>query len=342
MCKFKGDPEENQPFKQLMTTSMRQGVRVQDLAPESGELLAQVLEGLRQSPKSLPSKLFYDAEGSRLFDRITTLEEYYPTRTELAIMERYADEMVACFGTNALLVEYGSGSSLKTRLLLDRAQNLAGYIPIDISGEHLADAASKLAALYPALKIVPVNADYTEDFSLPLEELHPSRIVVYFPGSTIGNFTPGEAIPFLHRISTLCCKGGGLLIGVDLKKDKQVLEAAYNDARGITSAFNLNILRRINQELGGTFALDRFRHKAFYNEAEGRIEMHLESLSDQSVRVDGATIPFRKGETIQTEYSYKYTLAEFERLGQAAGFAVEKVWTDERQFFSVQYLTVTD
>lgn len=301
---------------------------------------AEVLEGLRRLQKALPSKLFYDARGSRLFDEITRLEEYYPTRTEVAIMEQYAGEMAASLGENCLLVELGSGSSTKAKLLLDEAPHLAAYVPVDISGAYLVESVARLQAEYPHLTILPVGADYTKPFTLPLDVVRPSRIVVYFPGSTIGNFTLEEAERFLIGIAEVCGPGGGLLIGVDLQKDPAVLEAAYNDSKGVTAAFNLNVLRRINRELGADFELSRFRHLAVYNEGAGRIEMYLESLDDQTVRVAGSTISFRKGEKIVTEYSYKYTLPQFARLAAGAGFAVQKVWLDERQFFSVQYLTV--
>ncbi|MEX0599302.1 MAG: L-histidine N(alpha)-methyltransferase [Rhodothermales bacterium] len=297
-----------------------------------------LLAGLTSDPKSIPSKYFYDALGSRLFEEITELEEYYPTRTELAIMERRVDAMVALLGPRCLLVEYGSGSSLKTRVLLDAMERPAGYVPIDISAEHLSDSARRLAGHFPELPIHPVAADYTAPFDLPEVEFDERRTVVYFPGSTIGNFKPSEARLFLDRMRRVAGPDGGLLIGVDLRKDVSLLEAAYNDERGVTAAFNLNLLRRTNRELGATFELDTFRHEAVYDAEEGRIEMHLVSLAEQCVRIADRTVHFDEGERIHTEYSYKYTLDGFADLAAAAGLAVRRVWTDEANLFSVQYL----
>lgn len=314
-----------------------------NLAPTDGitaeaDLVRDVLEGLSRPQKRLPSKLFYDAYGSQLFDQITELEEYYPTRTEMGIMQRNLDEIVDCLGSGCLLVEYGSGSSLKTRILLEHARDLAGYVPIDISDEHLAATAESLSFDYPHIPIYPIHADYNEDVTLPTLSKKPSHIVVFFPGSTIGNFTPDEAHHFLQRIHDMCGSKGGLLIGVDLQKDTSVLERAYNDAHGVTAEFNLNMLRRINREMNGTFDLARFRHYAFYNLVKGRIEMHLVSMEDHQVCVAGVVIPFRSGETICTEYSYKYTLPAFAALATDAGFDVRRVWTDDHRYFSVQYL----
>lgn len=298
----------------------------------------EVLDGLRKSPKHLPSKFFYDARGSKLFDRICELEEYYLTRTEAAIMRQRIDEMVDALGPECLLLEYGSGSSLKTRILLDHLEEPAGYVPIDISREHLLEAAATLQSRYPLLPIIPVCADYTASFSVP--DVGARRTVVYFPGSTIGNFTRSEASAFLEHLAEVCGPGGGLLLGVDLKKDVEVIEAAYNDREGVTAAFNKNMLRHINRELDGTFDLDRFVHRAFYDADRGRIEMHLVSQADQHVFVDGEEIAFRAGEPIVTEYSYKYSLEEVGTMARRAGFTVEQVWTDEEDYFSVQFLVV--
>lgn len=307
-----------------------------DYHPETASIRDEVLDGLQQTPKQLPSKLFYDATGSRLFDQICALPEYYPTRTEMGIMRRYIGAMAVRIGARAMLVEYGSGSSRKTRILLDRLDDLAGYVPIDISKAHLLQSAEALAEAYPELPIVPLCADYTTTFELP--DLGAERTTVYFPGSTIGNFKPGPAQDFLRRIAAIEGAGGGLLIGVDLQKDVATLEAAYNDAQGVTAAFNKNVLARINRELDGTFDLDQFQHRAFYNADPGRIEMHLVSLADQRVVVDGVALTFDAGETICTEYSYKYTLDGFAELAQQAGFEVAEVWTDADDLFSVQYL----
>ncbi len=301
--------------------------------------LHEALAGLKSPQKTLPCKYFYDKRGSQLFDQICDLPEYYPTRTEAGIMEDHIAEMAAAFGEGCLLIEYGSGSSTKPRILLDYLPHLAGYVPMDISREHLHQTAENLAAAYPELEILPLCADYTAPFELPEATRPVQSRVVYFPGSTIGNFHRPEAAAFLRRIAAICGPGGGLLIGVDLRKSPQILEPAYNDAQGITAAFNLNLLRRMNTELGTDFDLDGFAHQAFYNGEIGRIEMHLRSLKAQTVCVGGENISFGADETIWTECSYKYSLPEFAALAASAGFAVRHVWTDPAQNFSVQYLT---
>jgi dimethylhistidine N-methyltransferase len=308
-----------------------------DFHPETESLRDEVLHGLQDAPKHLPSKLFYDERGSQLFDAICKLDEYYPTRTELAIMERHVEAMVDAIGPRALLVEYGSGSSTKTRTLLDHADDLAGYVPIDISRDHLMQAAEAIAARYPELDVLPVCADYTADYHFPEPDTPPERTVVYYPGSTIGNFTPEAARDFLAHIANRVGPDGGLIIGVDLEKDEAVLQAAYNDAEGVTAAFNKNVLRRINRELDADFDLDRFRHEAVYNEEQGCIVMHLVSIAAQTVSVAGENIDFAAGERITTEYSYKYTVDGFAALAAEAGWSVEEVWTDEDRLFSVQY-----
>ncbi|HWP93803.1 MAG TPA: L-histidine N(alpha)-methyltransferase [Thermodesulfobacteriota bacterium] len=312
---------------------------VQRFRVEENYLLAEVLEGLSKPQKELPCKLFYDERGSALFDEICELEEYYLTRTEMAIMNEYIDEISSVLGRKCLLIELGSGSSTKIRLILDHLKEPAGYVPIDISAKHLMKSAALLAKDYPGLKVVPVYADYTQPFSLPAFNFPHSRKVVYYSGSTIGNFTKEYAARFLNRIAQRSGRGSGLLIGVDLKKDKKALEAAYNDKRGVTAAFNLNILERINRELGSNFDLSLWRHHAFYNSDEGRIEMHLISLKNQYVHLDGSRIFFRKEESILTEYSYKYALEEFEEM-VSPSYRVEQVWTDRENKFSVQYLSV--
>ena len=311
-----------------------------DCAPGTATFLAEALAGLQTFEKTLPCKYFYDQRGSELFDRICDLPEYYPTRTEAGIMRRHAGEMAALFGPDCLLIEYGSGSSTKTRILLDDLPHLAGYVPMDISREHLAATAAGLSEAYPHLEVLPLCADYTADFTLPQPRRHARSRAVYFPGSTIGNFHPHQAQAFLRHIADVCGPGGGLLIGVDLKKDAAVLNAAYNDAEGVTAAFNLNLLRRMNEELGADFDLDGFTHHAYYNALAGRIEMHLMSLRPQSVRLGGVNVAFEEEESILTECSYKYSLADFSRLAASAGLAVRKVWTDPDNKFSVQYLTV--
>ena len=321
--------------------SLAPSVELTDHGPELDSFKEEMLAGLFRSPKQLPCKYFYDAHGSLLFDQICELEEYYPTRTELAIMQNHVGEMVECLGPRCVLVEYGSGSSLKTRTLLDRMIDPVAYVPIDISREHLLDSAANLSASYPEIEVLPVCADYTDTFSLPSTARPYDRVVVYFPGSTIGNFQPQEAQRFLEQMAAVGGEGGALLIGVDLQKERGVLEAAYNDSKGVTAAFNKNLLRRMNRELGATFDLAAFEHEAVYNDEDGRIEMYLVSRVDQRVKVDGEVVTFHRGEKIGTEYSYKYTLDGFARLARAAGFSVEKVWTDSEAYFSIQYGVTT-
>jgi dimethylhistidine N-methyltransferase len=316
------------------------GISLHDLAPKQSASLDEVLRGLRSPQKELPCKLFYDELGSQLFEQITTLDEYYPTRTEMRIMRATASEIAARLGPECLLIEYGSGSSTKTRILLDHLDQPVGYVPIDISREQLQRSVAALADAYPRLRVLPVCADYTGALDLPHSIGSAGRRVAYYPGSTIGNFVPEDARRFLARIAHVCGQGGGLLIGVDLKKDPLMLHRAYNDALGITAAFNLNILTRLNRELGANFSLDQFRHYAFYNPVFDRVEMHLVSLSQQVVRVGDVSIRFDRGESIWTEGSYKYNLHEFAELANAAGWRVEQVWTDDRTLFSVQYLEV--
>ena len=301
------------------------------------EFLTDVLAGLSCPQKRLPSKYFYDAAGSRLFDRITELDEYYPTRTELAIMHAHAGAMAARCGPRSLLIELGAGSLVKVWSLLDRLDRPAGYVPVDVSGEHLRAAAKELGAGYPGLGVNPVVADFTRPFEAPA--VAAARRVVYFPGSTIGNFDPPEADALLRRIARLVGPGGGLLLGVDLRKDPALLEPAYNDARGVTAAFNRNLLVRINRELGGDFEPAAFRHRAFYNRELSRIEMHLVSATGQRVRVGDRRFAFRAGESIHTENSYKYDLAELTRRAAACGLRADETWTDEDRYFAVLYLT---
>lgn len=319
-------------------TSLLTHAPLLDFHPDTDRFLDDVLHGLSLTPKTLPCKYFYDETGSRLFDEICQLDEYYPTRTETAIMRAHAGEMAALMGRDVVLVEYGSGSSTKSRILLDHLPDLEAYVPIDISKEHLCRSADCLACEYAGLPIHPVCADYTAPFRLPTFGRENATWSVYFPGSTIGNFHKPEAVRFLRQIARVVGACGGLLIGVDLKKDKRVIEAAYNDRRGITAAFNMNLLRRINRELGADFDLDQFRHYAFYNEDRGRIEMHLRSLASQTVGLNGTEIAFGAGETIFTECSYKYSLDGFACLAAEAGFTVSRVWTDPAHLFSVQYL----
>lgn len=316
-------------------------LRFYNFEPQRDTFRAEVLQGLQKLRKDLPSKYFYNERGSRLFEQICLLDEYYPTRTELHIMQERVQEMASLLGPNCLLVEYGSGNSAKIRMLLDALETPVGYVPIDISKEHLAQAGTSLASEYPGLEVLPVCADYTSAFEIPIPDKPVARRIAYYPGSTIGNFDPEPARNFLKQIATVC-RGGGLLIGVDLKKDATLLHRAYNDRQGVTEQFNKNLLVRINRELGGNFQLDQFEHYAFYNPTEGRVEMHLVSLKNQSVRIGDAEISFALGESIWTENSYKYTLEDFASLAATAGLTVAHVWTDPQQFFSVQYLTVKE
>ena len=311
-----------------------------EISPESEQFLNDVLVGFATEQKSIPAKYFYDEKGSQLFDQICEVEEYYPTRTEMAILNDNIDEIADRVGTGTLLIEYGSGSSLKTRILLEHLNKLAGYVPIDISKEHLYQSADQLKVDFPEIPVYPVHADYSSPVNIPVDKDSYERAVVFFPGSTIGNFDREEALAFLQRISRMSGRGGGLLIGVDLQKDTQVLEAAYNDKAGVTAAFNKNLLVRANRELSANFDVDSFEHKAIYNSNAGRIEMHLISQKQQSVKIADTVFSFDAGETIHTENSHKYTLSQFAALCKRADFKVERLWTDDRCFFSIHYLTV--
>lgn len=303
------------------------------------EILHEVLNGLTKPEKEIPSKFFYDSTGSVLFDEITRLPEYYLTRTEMNILEDNIEEIGGLLGEGTVLVELGSGSSRKIRLLLDHIPGLAAYIPIDISEKHLLNSVRQLSADHPELEIVPLVTDYTRDFNLPRLNKPIDHIAAFYPGSTIGNFKPEEAKMFLGKIARLIGKNGGMIVGVDLKKDKNTLESAYNDNRGITARFNLNILNHINHLTGSDFLTGKFYHHAFYNESAGRIEMHLISREIQNIRLNGSVINLKENDDITTEYSYKYTLKEFEEL-ISDFFEVRNVWTDNNQLFSVQYLRV--
>ncbi|WP_420992530.1 L-histidine N(alpha)-methyltransferase [Cupriavidus sp. 30B13] len=310
-------------------------------AEDGGASFARdVLAGLAGTPRSIAPKYFYDAAGSALFDRICELPEYYPTRTELGILAANAREIAAQIGPRADLIEFGAGSLTKVRRLLDAFAPAAlprRFLPIDISGTHLREAAQRLRADYPALAVHPVVADYMAPFALPPAPGAPARPVGFFPGSTIGNFSPDEAMRFL-RLAARLLAGGGLLVGVDLVKAPATLHAAYNDSQGVTAAFNLNLLTRINRELDGDFDLDGFAHYALYEPVRRRIEMHLVSRRAQTVTVGGRPHRFEEGETIHTENSHKFTVGGFRALAAAAGFRPGKVWTDERRLFSVHWL----
>jgi dimethylhistidine N-methyltransferase len=297
-----------------------------------------LLRGLSAQVKHLPSKYLYDEEGARLFEQICNLEEYYPTRTEMGILQRNAPEIASLLGPRCNLVELGSGGSTKTQLLLDTLEHAASYVPIDVAQAQLLEVSAGLALTYPNVEVLPVCADFTKHFFLPVLPRDSHRTAVFFPGSTIGNFEPHEAELLLSHIAGLCGRGTRFLIGVDLKKDPDVLHRAYNDADGVTADFNRNILGRANRELKADFSIALFQHHAFYNQQEGRIEMHLLSECPQTVRVGEARFDFAQRTSIRTEYSYKYTLGEFRCLAQRAGFDVARCWTDSKQWFSVQYL----
>jgi L-histidine N-alpha-methyltransferase len=308
-----------------------------DLAPGEENFRDTVLTGLGGDPKSLPCKLFYDARGSALFEAICEVPEYYLTRTEIAILEEYADDIAEQIGPHARLVELGSGASRKVRILLQALKTPAAYVPVDISREHLRDAAAQLAADFPELPVVAVCADYTRPFQLPPLPGPAGKRVGFFPGSTIGNFEPEAVVRFLRNCGELLGRGGEMLIGVDLKKDTEILDAAYNDRAGVTAEFNLNLLERINRELDGDLKIDRFEHVAFYNETEGRIEIYIRSLANQEAWIAGKLVLFGKGELIHTEYSYKYSVPEFRALAAQAGFHPIRIWNDPNELFSVHY-----
>ncbi|OMP66338.1 L-histidine N(alpha)-methyltransferase [Domibacillus epiphyticus] len=307
-----------------------------DLYAKKENMFEEVLNGLRSTVKKIPSKYLYDEKGSELFERITEQVEYYPARTEIAILETYKAEIAHTVGPVSSLIEYGSGSSKKIKTLLNALHSLEEYIPIDISKDFLFESCLKLSLEFPHLKVKAVCGDYTYPLNLPLNK--EGRKVVFFPGSTIGNFEPDEVSAFLHRTFHLLESGDGFIIGVDLKKDATILHEAYNDPNGITAEFNLNLLNRINRELHGNFQIEQFQHKAFYNNEKGKIEMHIQSLCDQTVNVGQEAIRFRKGEMIHTENSYKYSVQEFQTLIQNCGFSSIRVWTDREELFSVHYI----
>jgi dimethylhistidine N-methyltransferase len=314
-----------------MAKAAQQGI-VQD------EELEELLHGLRQPEMMISPKYFYDERGSQLFEEITRLPEYYPTETELGIMRDNIDEIAELVGRQASLIEYGSGSSLKTRILLEQLDELAAYVPVDISQDHLLESAQKIRGEFPNLDVLPVVADFTQPFQLPSPKVMPLRNVVYFPGSTIGNFTHDAAQDLLRVMYGEAGAGGALLIGVDVQKDSAIIERAYNDSAGVTAEFNRNILHHLNREFGADFDPDAFAHRAEYNEDEGRVEIRLVSEQDQEFTLGRESFSIDKDEAILTEYSHKYTLDGFAAMASEAGFTVERVWMDAGRLFSVQYL----
>jgi dimethylhistidine N-methyltransferase len=318
-------------------------VTVLDLEPVNADFLAEVLAGLSSSPRWLPCKFFYDERGADLFQKICELPEYYVTRTETELLRRYGSEMAESIGANVELIGFGTGAGIKTRMLLEQLDNPIAYVPVDISKQRLIDSAIELSRAMPALEILPVCGDYLQELQLPKPLRKPDHVAVFFPGSTIGNLEPHVALDFLQRVCRLCGKSGGLIIGVDLQKSRQVLEAAYNDSAGVTAEFNLNVLARANRELDADFVLSLWRHQAIYNEREGRIEMHLISEGEQTVHVGGREFTFTRGEKIVTEYSYKHTVEGFARLAASAGFReASRVWTDPERLFAVFHFAVAE
>jgi dimethylhistidine N-methyltransferase len=310
-----------------------------DLADRT-EFRQAVLAGLQDRPRAIPAKFLYDARGSALFDAICELPEYYLTRTETAILEGCARDIATLVGPGCALVEYGSGSSVKSRLLIEAICDLAAYVPIDISRDHLDATAHRLRRDYPGLRVEPVCADYMALAHLPSDLSAARRRIGFFPGSTIGNLLPADAIAFLRRARGLLGEDGAMVLGVDLKKDPRRLHDAYNDSAGVTAEFTLNLLRRMNRELDANFELSAFAHDAFYNPVEGRIEIYFRSLRPQTVNVAGRAFAFAEGERVHTEYSYKYDDAGIAALARSAGFAIARTWTDPGRLFAVVYLVV--
>jgi dimethylhistidine N-methyltransferase len=297
---------------------------------------AEIIAGLKSHPKQLSPKFFYDERGSRLFEKICELEEYYPTRTELEILRESAPEISKALGAHCALFEFGSGSSSKTKILLNHLEKLSAYLPIDISRDFLHHTAKKLRERYPSLPIIPICADFTQEIDLEKIPMPPHiKKAAYLSGSTLGNFSPHEAQELLCSIARLIGADGQLLLGMDLVKDARVLERAYNDEQGVTAEFNLNILHRIKKDLAPELQPDFFEHRAFYNAKEKRIEMHLVCRQNTSITIDGQTIHFVQDETIHTENSYKYTLQSLDQLTSKAGFEMLKMWTDKRTYFGV-------
>ena len=299
--------------------------------------IEQIVTGLSASQKQISPKYFYDERGSKLFDEITRLPEYYLTETEFGIMRDNIEEIVELVGKQASLIEFGSGSSLKTRVLLEHLSELAAYVPVDISEEHLYASAALIREEFPHLDVLPVVADFTQQFRLPQPVVMPLRNIVYFPGSTIGNFEYDTAMSLLRVMHHEAGAGGALLIGVDLQKDPTIIENAYNDTSGITAQFNLNMLKHLNRDYGATFDVGEFEHRANYDPITGRVVIELVSQSDQSFEVGEREFDIADGETILTEYSHKYTLDGFAAMAQDAGFSVQRVWTDAERLFSVQF-----
>ena len=326
-----------------VTGQAAQPVRLDDRRPRRNDILADAVRGLSADPKRLPSKYFYDARGSALFERICEQPEYYPTRVELAIMREHVADIASAIGPDVRLVEYGSGNGLKTRMLLRNLESPVAYVPVEISRTAVSESVARLGEQFPRIQMLPVCADFTKPIALPRAERAPRQTVVYFPGSTLGNFAPEDALRLLRQMRSEAGQGGGVLdggvlIGIDLVKDRAVLEAAYNDAAGVTAAFTLNLLVRLNREIGADFDPAGFRHSARWHPLAGRIETHVVSRREQDVHIEDRTFHFARDEAMLVEYSCKYTLEGFAKLAGRAELRVEKVWTDPDRQFSVQWL----
>jgi dimethylhistidine N-methyltransferase len=315
----------------------RTALPVEPAHPEATAFATDAIAGLTATPKRLPPKYFYDVTGSELFERITTLPEYYPTRCELGILREHAADIAALIPQAAALIEFGSGASVKTRIVLGAAKSLAAYVPVDISRDFLERQALALRKEYPGVAMLPVAADFSKPFDLPVTIEGMPR-VGFFPGSTIGNLEPHEACTFMRQAGETLGAGALFIVGVDLVKDQRVLQKAYNDKQGVTAKFNLNLLTRLNRELGANFNVSAFEHHALYNREKSRIEMHLASTKRQKVRLCGETIDFRAGETIHTENSYKYSIESFGAMARGSGWTPVEVWTDADKCFSVHVL----
>lgn len=327
-------------FNKAMTDDIEERYQFFDQHPEIADFQEDIIRGLSAPEPYILPKYFYDEAGSRLFEEICNTQEYYPTRTEVSIIRENIENIVETLGKNCLLIEPGSGDSYKVRLLLDALRPIT-YFPIDISKRYLEGEAQKLAAEFTWLNVHAVCADFTGKLELPYQ-VESTNKVAFFPGSTIGNFLPDQAIMVLDEIRMMVGNGGGLLIGVDLQKEASILNAAYNDKKGFTEQFNKNLLVRINRELGADFEIEQYQHSAFFNEEQHRIEMHLVSLKDQRVKIDEHEFHFAKDQSIVTEYSHKYTIERFQQMAGKAGFKCIKSWQDKDKLFSVFYLSVAD
>jgi len=317
-------------------------VRVTDLAPAAESFRDALVAGLARVPKAIPAKFIYDALGSRLFEEIGTLGEYYPKRIEMALLSAHAREIAALVGPDAYLIEFGGSTNEKVRILIEALDRPGAYAPVDLSRESLVAAAEALATDYPAVEVLPVVADFTRPLALPSPRRHGAtgRRVGFFPGSTIGNLEPAESVAFMAGVLRLVEPGGLFLVGIDLKKDPRVIEAAYNDSQGVSARFNTNVLRRANRELGADFDLARFRHRAVYDQERGRMDIGIESLRAQNVHVAGRVFRFEAGEVIRTQVAYKYTSDGFQELAAQAGFRPERAWTDGQGWYGLHLLAI--